>query len=138
MKFIAIFTSLALLPAAFGDTVSYDPVYDNSGNSLDIVACSNGANGLLTAGYTTFGSLPSFPYIGGAAAVSGWNSPNCGTCWNLTYTNSQGVATSISVLAIDYTLTGFNIALEAMNKLTGGQAVQLGRVNIAATEVAKS
>ncbi|KAG5650738.1 hypothetical protein H0H81_011222 [Sphagnurus paluster] len=138
MKSTAIFTSLALLPAALAVTLSYDSTYDNSGGSLATVACSDGPNGLLTAGYTTFGSLPSFPYIGGAAAVSGWNSPNCGTCWQLTYTNSKGAVTSINVLAVDHTNAGFNIALSAMNQLTGGQAVQLGRIDVTATQVASS
>ena len=32
------------------------------------------------------------------------------------------------MLAIDHAGTGFNIATEVMNTLTGGQAVQLGRV----------
>ena len=72
--------------------LTYDPTYDVASNSLDIVACSNGANGLehlgtslsvsafcvlatheLTTclGYKTFGDLPNFPYIGGMQAVTG-------------------------------------------------------------------
>ena len=72
--------------------LTYDPTYDVASNSLDIVACSNGPNGLehldtrlmvynvasydLTrlSGYKTFGDLPSFPYIGGMQAVTG---PSC-------------------------------------------------------------
>lgn len=41
---------------------------------MDSVACSDGANGLETKGYSTLGSLPNFPYVGGAPAVTGWNS----------------------------------------------------------------
>ncbi|KAF8577426.1 hypothetical protein K439DRAFT_1639753 [Ramaria rubella] len=33
-------------------------------HSLSIVACSNGVNGLLTKGFTTFDSLPTFTNIG--------------------------------------------------------------------------
>jgi len=135
MKFAAI---LALVPSALAVTLSYDPTYDNSGGSLSTVACSNGPNGLLTAGFTTFGSLPKFPHIGGAAAVEGWDSANCGTCWELTYTNTKGVSKSINVLAIDHAQAGFNIALAAMNELTGNQAVQLGRVDVASKQVAAS
>jgi len=139
MKFAAILAPIVLLPfTALAVTLSYDPTYDNAGGSLTTVACSDGPNGLITAGYSTFGSLPKFPHIGGAAAVEGWNSANCGTCWQLTYTNTKGVSKSINVIAIDYTLAGFNIALAAMNELTGNQAVQLGRVDVASQQVAAS
>lgn len=119
--------------------VTYDRTYDNTNGSLNGVACSNGPNGLVTkgkilfsssgdgmftafAGYTTFGSLPS-PFIGGVAGVS-WNSPDCGSCWKLSY---QGQ--SINVIAVDYAGSGFNIAFSAMNKLTNGQAEFLGHVD---------
>ena len=85
------------------------------------------------AGFTTFGSLPDFPFIGGAAAVAGFNSPQCGTCWELTFNG-----TSINVLAIDHTAAGFNIALEALNKLTDNQGEFLGRINAQAQQVASS
>ena len=128
-------------------TVSYDEEYDNSSASLDAVACSDGTNGLLTkgqyfrprnvtsdspatTGYTTFGSLPGFPNIGGAFAVAGWNSANCGTCWKLTYNGK-----SINVLAVDHAGSGFNINLDAMNELTNGQAVSLGHVTADAQQV---
>jgi ABC-type sulfate transport system permease component len=35
--------------------VSYDTTYDVASTSLDSVACSDGANGLETKGYKTFG-----------------------------------------------------------------------------------
>ncbi|KIJ37888.1 hypothetical protein M422DRAFT_211099, partial [Sphaerobolus stellatus SS14] len=113
---------------------TYDPVYDNGANSLDIVACS-GTDLLTTAtkGNRTFGALPSFPHIGGAFVVQGFDSPGCGTCWSLTFGN-----TTINVLAIDFAAQGFNIAQSALDELTGGQAVQLGRVNVTASQVAAS
>ncbi|OCH96373.1 Cerato-platanin [Obba rivulosa] len=121
----AILATLALLSSALAQSVSvsYDQTYDNASGSLSTVACSNGPNGLETKGFTTFESLPDFPMIGGAPAVAGWNSPACGTCWELTY---EG--TSIIVLAVDHSGDGFNLSLEAMNKLTNGQATFLGRV----------
>ena len=134
MQFTSFVLTLAALCASvFAVTVSYDQTYDNASGSLDTVACSDGPNGLETKGYTTFGSLPHFPNIGGAAAVAGWNSPQCGTCWQLTYNGK-----SINVLAVDHTDSGFNIALEAMNTLTNNQAVFLGRVDATATQVAAS
>ncbi|KAI0329946.1 Cerato-platanin [Cubamyces sp. BRFM 1775] len=125
-----VLTFTALLSSALAVTVSYDQTYDSSSGDLHTVACSDGPNGMLTKGFTTFGSLPHFPNIGGAAAVAGWNSANCGTCWKLTYNGR-----SINVLAIDHTDSGFNIALEAMNTLTNNQAVFLGRVDAQATQV---
>lgn len=136
---LSIFAPLALLSSFVAAiNVTFDTVYDNSTQSLAIVACSNGSNGLLTRGFTTFGSLPSFPRIGGAPAVTGFNSAACGTCWKLTFKNAQGVSTSIFVTAIDVATPDFNIALAAMNQLTGGQAEQIGRAPITASEVAAS
>ena len=48
----------------------------------------------------------------------------CGSCYALTY---QGK--TINILAIDHTDNGFNIAEAALNDLTGGHAVEFGRVN---------
>lgn len=133
------FALLALIPSTtLAVTVAYDTAYDNASQSLATVACSDGPNGLLTAGFTTFGSLPHFPHIGAAAAVAGYNSPNCGTCWQLTYTNTKGVQKHINVIAVDHAGAGFNIALGALNELTGGQGVQLGRINADAKQVASS
>jgi hypothetical protein len=117
-------TILSLLSVTSAITVSYDAGYSDGSRSLTAVACSDGSNGLLTEGYTTQGSLPSFPNIGGASVIAGWNDANCGSCWALTY---KGV--TINVLAIDHAGAGFNIATEAMDALTGGQAVQLGRID---------
>ncbi|KAH9057037.1 Cerato-platanin [Lactarius deliciosus] len=115
------------------DNVRYDTVYDNSKGSLSTVTCSDGANGLLTKGFTTFGSLPSFPNIGAAQVVEGWNSSACGTCWQITY-----VGKSINVTAMDTGKDGFVLSLEAMNTLTGGHATELGVVDAQATQIAKS
>ena len=38
--------------------LTYDPTYDVASNSLDIVACSNGPNGLEHLGTRPFGSMP--------------------------------------------------------------------------------
>ncbi|KAF8894772.1 Asp f 13-like protein [Infundibulicybe gibba] len=139
MKFTAALASLsiALLPLVSAVSVSFDPVYDNASGSLTTVSCSDGSNGLINRGFSTFGSLPKFPHIGGAVAVEGFNSVNCGTCWQLTFTTG-GVTRSVNVLAIDHASPGFNIAEGAMNDLTGGQAVQLGRIDAAAVQVASS
>ncbi|KAK7006792.1 Cerato-platanin [Favolaschia claudopus] len=136
MKLAGFASLLVFAVAALANTVSYDQIYDSKSESLNAVACSNGVSGLENKGFKTFGSLPNFPFIGGAGAVEAYDSVNCGTCWQLTY---AGTGKTINVLAIDHAAPGtFNIALEAMNKLTNGQAVQLGRVSVTSKQVAKS
>ena len=131
MKLIStIIPVVALISAASATDVRYDTTYDNAQGSLSTVACSDGANGLLTKGYTTFGSLPSYPNITAAQAVAGWNSTSCGTCWQITYGD-----VSVNVLAIDHAADGFVLSLEAMNSLTGGNAVQFGTVDAQATQI---
>ncbi|KAJ8468853.1 hypothetical protein ONZ51_g9379 [Trametes cubensis] len=109
--------------------ITYDPVYDKKSNSLDIVACSNGRHGLETKGYTTFGSLPA-QYLGGAQAVAGWNSANCGTCWQISYNG-----TTINVLAIDHADSGMNIGQKGLDKLTHGHAVERGVIHAKVKQV---
>jgi hypothetical protein len=123
-------TFLSLLSTAIAITVSYDTGYDDGSRSLASVACSDGSNGLLTKGYSTQSSLPSFPRIGGASVIAGWNSASCGTCWSLTFNGN-----TINVLAVDHADQGFNIAQAAMDQLTGGQAVALGRVDASYAQV---
>lgn len=95
------------------------------------MACSDGANGLITKyGWQTQGQVKGFPHIGGAQAVAGWNSPNCGTCWQATYNGR-----SIYILAIDRASQGLNIAFSALNELTGGNAEQFGRVDAVVKQV---
>ncbi|TLS26068.1 hypothetical protein PpBr36_07820 [Pyricularia pennisetigena] len=133
MQLSNILSIFTLAAAAQAVSVSFDTGFDDGSRSLTSVSCSDGANGLISKyGWQTQGQIRNFPYIGGAEAVGGWNSPNCGTCWQLTYNGK-----SINVLAIDRA-SGFNIGLAAMNDLTNGQAVGLGRVEAQAQQVALS
>ncbi|KAI0668391.1 immunomodulatory protein [Trametes maxima] len=133
IKALTLAALALLVPSALGVTVSYDETYDKGSNSLSTVACSDGSHGLLKKGFSTFGSLPHFPNIGGAAVVGGWNSAQCGTCWQLSYKGK-----SVNVLAVDHAQAGWNVALGAMNKLTGGKAKELGRIEATAKQVDKS
>ena len=138
--FLATFSLVSAAPApAAAETVSvsYDPKYDFGTSSLTTVACSDGINGLITEGYTDFASLPSFPNIGGAPTISGWNSPNCGKCYALHYSNGK-IDKTINVIAVDAAPGGFNIGLQAMNTLTNGLAAQLGRIDATYVEVEAS
>ncbi|KAG1745933.1 Cerato-platanin [Suillus paluster] len=133
---VALLSAFALPAFATQYNVTYDTFYDNSATSLSQVACSNGVNGLLTKGYTTFGSLPSFPDIGGIPGAT-WNSTLCGTCWQLEYTTSTGTYESIYVTAVDAAYT-FNLSEEAFNTLTDNTGIASGKVAATATQVATS
>ncbi|EIN07920.1 SnodProt1 [Punctularia strigosozonata HHB-11173 SS5] len=133
MKTATLLSAFALIPPAFAVTVSFDNTYDNGSNPLANVACSDGANGLITRyGFQTFSDIPDFPHIGGASVIPGWNSPNCGTCWQLTY---SGTRNTINVLAVDHADDGFNLSQEALDELTNEQATQLGRIDATAVQV---
>ncbi|KAF8552324.1 allergenic cerato-platanin Asp F13 [Imleria badia] len=107
-------------------TLSYDDNYGNADLSLNNVACSDGPNGLETKyNITTLGQVPGFPNVGGVETVSGWNSPNCGACYAVTYGS-----TTVNIIAVDKSTTGFTVSPAAMDALTGGQAVQDGRVTV--------
>jgi len=140
MKFFvtSIVAALASYTAAY--TLSYDPVYDTGSTSLNTVAC---ASVLQAHGYTTYSSLPTFPNIGGAPQITGWGSAYCGTCWSITYTDpsTPWISTTVIATAIDVgdpARSGYNLSLKTMNDLTGGRAVQLGRVTVTATQLNRS
>ncbi|KAL3462909.1 Cerato-platanin-domain-containing protein [Aspergillus heterothallicus] len=118
-------------------TLSYDAKFDVGQTSLSTVACSDGDYGLITEGYTTFDSLPSFYRIGGAPTIAGWGSTKCGACYQISYTAATGATTSMYVTAVDAAPAGFNVGEQAMNDLTNGRAEELGRVDVAWTEVAR-
>lgn len=130
-------TTSHVTPPAPADTyaISYDTMYDQRKTSLSTVTCSTGQYGLLTLGYNTFGDLPHFPFIGGAPQIDSWDSPYCGTCWELTYTDSLGISFSLSLAAINAAQGGFDISLEGLNGLTSGNALTLDGVSITAVQV---
>lgn len=132
-------------------TVSYDQGYDDAGRSLTSVSCSDGNNGLITKyGWQNQGAVAGFPRIGGYSGIAGWNSAQvcssrhcppiqkanvkkCGTCYGITYNGN-----TIYVLAVDRAGDGFNIAKQAMDQLTNGQAASLGRIDANYQQVATS
>ncbi|KAF5372894.1 hypothetical protein D9758_001459 [Tetrapyrgos nigripes] len=134
---LSVYTAPA--PAqAFQTTLQYDPVFDNPDIQLSNLACSDGQHGLITRyEWHTLRDIPSYPHVGGSYLV-GWNSPECGSCWKLTYTDGNGHARSTHVSAVDRTSAGFTVGVQAMNEITGGNAVGLGRVVVNAEQVATS
>ncbi|KAF4963378.1 hypothetical protein FSARC_8596 [Fusarium sarcochroum] len=131
MQLTNLFCLATVLTSVSAVTVSYDPGYGNGNRAMTAVACSDGKNGLITKyGWKTQGQIPRFANIGGAQAVAGWNSANCGTCWKITYKGK-----SVTILAIDHVDAGFNLSPATMNVLTNNQAVHLGRVDATAVQV---
>ncbi|KAF8491542.1 Cerato-platanin-domain-containing protein [Gautieria morchelliformis] len=114
---------LVLATSALAVRVSFDPVYDNSAQSVNTVACSGV---LASRGFTTFSSIPGFPRIMGAQAVTGFDSPGCLTCWAIVFNNI-----TINNLAIDVATNGFNVAESTMNIFTGGHAPEVGVIDAA-------
>ncbi|KAK7038777.1 hypothetical protein VNI00_010663 [Paramarasmius palmivorus] len=139
MKFITAIALLATSAAALNvprwDTdgtyqLRYDSTYGNPSQSLSVVSCSNGDNGMITKGYNTVGDVPT--YVGAAQGVS-WDSPNCGTCWQISYGDK-----SINMVAVDYAASGFRVSPAAMDYLTNNQAFNLGVVDVQVKQVDKS
>ncbi|KAL2017110.1 hypothetical protein VTK56DRAFT_2582 [Thermocarpiscus australiensis] len=127
-KLLSVFS---LLTAASAVQVTHDSGYDDPQRSLTAVACSDGTNGVMWKyNWKVQGDVKDFPYIGGSDAIAGWNSPNCGTCWSVSY---QGK--TIHVLAIDHAGSGLNIGTTAMNELTGGRAEELGHIDATVAQV---
>jgi hypothetical protein len=85
---------------------TFNGIFDNPQGSLNGVACSNGDNG-LAAKFPTFGDLHT--YVGGAFDV-GFNSPNCGGCWEITNPANNA---HIIITAVDTAGAGFTIGEKA-------------------------
>ncbi|KAG2342227.1 Cerato-platanin [Suillus weaverae] len=116
--------------------VTWDFVYGNPDGSLNSVSCSDGKNGLLTKGYTTFASLPSFPNIGGIPDGV-WNSTLCGSCWSLKYARPNGRQTTVYITAVDNSYT-YNVSPQAFAELAGGIDLETGKVKVRAIRVPPS
>ncbi|KAF2704031.1 Cerato-platanin-domain-containing protein [Pleomassaria siparia CBS 279.74] len=129
-SYIALATAaLATLSSAV--QVRYHAEYNDPSTSLLTTACSDGANGLVTKyGWTTLGQIPGFPHVGNVGAVAGWNSPSCGSCHRVTY---NGVSVNMVSMDVQY-----DMALDTMNELTGGQATTLGTIDVQVEEIAQS
>jgi hypothetical protein len=149
MQFTLAALSFASIASAI--SVSYDTGYDDASRSLTAVSCSDGTNGLITKyGWQNQGAVAGFPRIGGYSGIAGWNSAQvsnelsssaiqplttfkCGTCYGVTYNGK-----TVYVLAVDHAGDGFNLAKQAMDELTNGQAAALGRIDANYAQVAVS
>ncbi|KAI6099557.1 Cerato-platanin [Pisolithus croceorrhizus] len=141
MKFTAIFAALVAFAvpqavpaqAATLYPVTYSVDYRLGNASLDTVACSNGANGLVTKGYTDFESLPTYPNVSGIPNLV-WNSTLCGTCWELSYLFPNGTVNTVVVTAIDAAFD-FNLSPQAFGYLVGEAGYIAGEVTANVTQL---
>ena len=134
MKFTSVFVALGLSAVSYAASTgaytvkaTFSEFYDNGSLSTNNVACSE-----LTPKYPTLGSFPTFPNIGGAHAVSGFGSPECGSCWKITDPLTD---VTIYVTAIDTAGVGFDLSLEALNTLTDNNATGPGSAEVIAYQV---
>ncbi|KAI6015562.1 hypothetical protein PISMIDRAFT_22402 [Pisolithus microcarpus 441] len=143
MKFTAIFAALVALavPRAASvqitsSLVTYSVDYRLSNASLTTVACSNGANGLITKGYTDLGSLPTYPNVSGIPNLV-WNSTLCGTCWAVSYPFPNGTVNTVVVTAID-AASDFDLSPQAFGFLAGITGYEAGEVIANVTQLNSS
>ncbi|KAG9315824.1 Cerato-platanin [Chiua virens] len=138
MKFISTLAvlSAAVLPslAQSGSVkVTYVGLYDDPNWSLDSTACSNGANGLDTK-WAVLGDIPNFPAVAGIPGLT-WNSPLCGTCWELSYDDGANMMHNITVTAVDAAYSTFNVAEDAFTSWAGTSGVAAGSIEATAVQV---
>ena len=114
MQSKSLLSTLVFAASALAFTIRHDAKYDDASTSMSTGACSS----VLSSKYSTFGDVPKFPFIGGAAMVQGTKETWCGTCWNLTTTEGS----TIFVAAIDEAEEGFVVSNQAFDELTGGQS----------------
>ena len=116
--------TLAVPTARSTERVDYTTwPYDTPSNGIANVACSN-------LPYATLGQIPGYPNIAGSHVVSGYGSPGCGTCWQITYEGR-----SVNVLAVDTYAPGWNLALPTMQNLLGSNSTNLPEVQATVVQV---
>lgn len=138
MKLTSTIISLAALfsfASAAGNVhvLNYNSAYDDPNRQLDTVVCHDYLIN-LKMGYTTYSSLPAFPYIGGFVTVLSQNSPECGTCWQITHGEK-----SVNVLAIGKTNDGVDLPRKAMDILinNNGAGAQFPKFPLTTATVTK-
>lgn len=129
--FAVLSSLLVLTNAQTNSRAVLDNDYDNPTRPINNVACGDQLSSRF--GFTTFSSVPSFPNIGGAFAVSNASSPNCGSCWQISVPGSENPA--IFFTAIDTAGDGFNLSEESLLTIAGQEGVNAGSAQVEATEV---
>lgn len=130
MQFSTLFTtvlSMVALASATPGVVTWDGVYDQTTTSVYTFSCEQY---LHSRGWSQLDMVPTFPDVGAARAVEGWNSKNCGKCYKLSYTPKGQAQRWIIITAIS-TAQGnhdFVISRSGLDYLTYGKADALGYI----------
>jgi ABC-type microcin C transport system permease subunit YejE len=104
MKLTSTIISLvALFSFASAVNIAYNSEYNNPASIITRAACS----GILHQKIITLSNLPNF----------GASEEGCGTCWQITFAQTQS---SIYILSIDYIKDGLQVSHAALKTLTNG------------------
>ncbi|KAJ3563300.1 hypothetical protein NP233_g9025 [Leucocoprinus birnbaumii] len=119
--FVLLASALAVVPAfaqpPSPSVLNYDTRFDDPNGSLGSTACSADVGNLQ--GHHTFGSIPNFPHIAGSFLIEGFNSTNCGACYELSYTRADGTQVYLPFTIINTADRGFISSVKGLEDLTG-------------------
>ncbi|KAF8998241.1 hypothetical protein BDQ17DRAFT_1328894 [Cyathus striatus] len=91
----------------------FDTRFDNRNGQVRNSICDR-----LATANPTYGSFLTFPNIGSSFSIQSYNSPSCGSCWELTHTRN-GESNTTFYTAIDSINEGFGMSLMGATNLTG-------------------
>ncbi|KAL7892988.1 eliciting plant response-like protein [Trichoderma sp. SZMC 28014] len=130
MLLLGICQVAAIVSLASAETVSvtFNTLYDDPSRSLSEVACWKEGTG-FKPNLDWQIQKDALGFIG-IDAIHGPSQAQCFSCWKLEYGDKQ-----VSMFAIDGANAGFVLSLNAMQFLTSGQARELVRVDMEATQV---
>ena len=133
MKFTIFATvlSMAALASAKSAVVTWDGIYDQPTTSVYSFSCGDV---LKNKGITMLDMIPTFPDIGSARAIGGFNSPNCNTCYKLSYAPT-GKWIKITAISTAQGNQDFVISKSGLDYLTDWKADALGSATVDATLV---
>ncbi|KAF9815285.1 hypothetical protein IEO21_04648 [Rhodonia placenta] len=113
---IALAFAITIIPTALAQSyplipLAYSTIYDEPSALVTVLTCGEQ---LKTLGYTTLGSLPGYPYIGGSVNVTDGDasSPNCGECALINFAGAFA-----TVLLVDHADEGIVVSEEVMQWL---------------------
>lgn len=137
---VALALLVGLLAVSVSAQKGYVTYHNYAANTpLKTVACSDGANGLITK-FKQSTISRWFPNVG-AASFATWNSPNCGGCYRL-QNAANGKSISITVIDQCAAVGGygahFDISPVAFATLGGSAGKAAGHVVVTYTKVKSS
>ncbi|KAM0322569.1 hypothetical protein ACHAQA_009416 [Verticillium albo-atrum] len=128
--------SATLVTFASGVSLTYDTIYDDGKRSLSEVACWDpNVPGLFRDHDDWVVQENVSPGILAIPTITGWDHPDCISCWMAVWDGPEGSEMARPLLAIDRSEKGYVTSFERMNSLTNGQADSLKTVEVNITRV---